>query len=126
MLQRRDIKGFYDDSGHPGQERTIQLIRERYYWPGVGKDVSEWIEKCNRCIRRKSTVDKAQLVSVHSAYPLDLVCIDYLSLETSKGNIGNILIITDHYRKFAKAVATRNQTARTTAEAIYNEFIVHF
>ena len=120
------LKGLHDDCGHPGQERTIRLIRERYFWPGVGKDVSEWIEKCNRCIRRKSTVDKAPLVSVHSAYPLDLVCIDYLSLEPSKGNIGNILIITDHYTKFAKAVATRNQTARTTADAIYNEYIVHF
>ena len=108
------LKGLHDKCGHPGPERTIRIIRERYYWPGVGKDVTRWKEKCDRCIRRKSTADKAPLVSVHSAYPLDLVCINYLTLEPSKGNIGNILIITDHYTKFAKAVPTRNQTAKTT------------
>ena len=35
-------------------------------------------------------------------------------------------IITDHYTKFARAIPTKNQTARTTAEALYNDFIVHF
>ena len=75
---------------------------------------------------RKSTTDRAPLVSVQSYYPLDLVCIDYLTLEPSKGNIGNVLIITDHYTKFARAIPTKNQTARTTAEALYNDFIVHF
>jgi len=69
---------------------------------------------------------KAPLVNIHSSYPLELVCIDFLSLEPSKGNVGNVLVITDHYTKFAKAVPTKNQTAKTTAEALFNEFIVHF
>ena len=75
---------------------------------------------------RKSTTDRAPLVSVHSDYPLDLVCIDYLTLEPSKGNIGNSLIITDHYTEFARAIPIKNQTARTRAYALYNDFIVHF
>ena len=51
---------------------------------------------------------------------------DYLSLEPSKGDIGNVLVITDHYTKYATAIPTRNQTAKTTAEALYNQFIVKF
>jgi len=49
-----------------------------------------------------------------------------LSLEPSKGDIGNVLVITDHYTKYAVAIPTRNQTAKTTAEALYNQFIVKF
>jgi transposase InsO family protein len=51
---------------------------------------------------------------------------DYLSLEPAKGGYGNILVITDHFTKYAVAVPTRNQTAKTTAEAFYNEFIVKY
>ena len=120
------LRGLHNDVGHPGQERTMRLIRDRFYWPGVGADVTNWINSCERCIRRKSTVAKEPLINVQSSYPLDLVCIDFLSLEPAKGNIGNVLIITDHYTKFAKAVPTRNQTAKTTAEALFNEFITNF
>ena len=120
------LRGLHNDVGHPGQERTMRLIRDRFYWPGVGVDVTNWINSCERCIRRKSTVAKEPLINVQSSYPLDLVCIDFLSLEPAKGNIGNVLIITDHYTKFAKAVPTRNQTAKTTAEALFNEFITNF
>ena len=120
------LKGLHNDVGHPGQERTTRLMRERFYWPGVGADIADWVQKCDRCIRRKSTIDKAPLVNVETTYPLELVCMDYLTLEPSKGNIGNILIITDHYTKFAKAIPTKNQTAKTVAESLYNEFISHF
>jgi len=51
---------------------------------------------------------------------------DFLCLESCKGKYSNILIITDHYTKFAKATPTRNQTARTTAEALFHNFIVYF
>ena len=113
------LKAIHNDIGHPGKKRTLRLIRERFYWPGVGSDACEWVEKCERCIRRKSTIEKEPLVNVHSTYPLELVCIDYLTLEPSKGNSGNILVITDHYTKFAKAIPTKKQTAKTTAEALF-------
>ena len=38
------------------------------------------------------------------------------------GNDVNILIITDHYSRFAQAVKTSNQTSFTTAQAAYNHF----
>ena len=35
----------------------------------------------------------------------------------------NILVITDHFTKFAQAYPTKNQTARTTADILYNQYI---
>lgn len=91
------------------------------------KDVDEWIKHCGRCLRRNSpTNHRAPLVSIKTSAPLELVCIGYLTLEPSIGGQQNILAITDHFTRFAQAITTRNQTARTTAEALYNHCIVHY
>ena len=121
------LMGLHNNIGHPGKERTLKLLRDRFYWPRSSTDVEEWIDKCDRCLRRKSSINtRAPLVNVSTTYPLELVCFDYLSLEQAKGGIGNILIVTDHYTKYALAIPTKNQSAKTTAEVFYNHFIIHY
>ena len=51
---------------------------------------------------------------------------DFLTLETSKGGFQHLLIITDHFTRYAQAIPCKNMTAKTTAEAFYNSFIVHY
>lgn len=120
------LKGLHSDIGHPGRDRTLSLLRERYFWPGMASDVEKWVSTCERCIRRKSSTNiKSELVNIVTTYPLELVSMDYLTLEPSRGH-GNILVITDHFTKYALAIPTKNQTAKTTAEAFYNHFIVNY
>ena len=103
----------YIEDGHPGRDRTLTLLRERFYWPNMTADVDKFISKCDRCIRRKSSTNiRSELININSTYPLELVCMDFLTLEMSKGGFGNILVITDHFTKFATAIPTKNQTAK--------------
>lgn len=37
-----------------------------------------------------------------------------------------MLVKTDHFRKYAIEVPTRKQTGKTTVEAFYNNFIIHY
>ena len=57
---------------------------------------------------------------------MELVCIDFLKLELSKGGIQNVLVVTDHFTKYAQAYPTQNQTATTTAKVLFDNFFVHY
>ena len=119
----------HDKMGHVGIERTLDLLRCRFYYPKMAEDVAKKVRHCDRCTRRKvplSAHKTAPLVSIHSTYPMELVCIDFLSLEESKGGYSSILVITDHFTRFAQAIPCRNQTAKTTARALFDNFIVHY
>ena len=37
-----------------------------------------------------------------------------------------MLVVTDHFTKYAMAVPTKNQTTRVTARAFFDSFIVHY
>ena len=121
------LTALHDDMGHQGKDKTLSLIRDRFVWYGMTRDVDQWITQCDRCIRRKTpTSERAPLVNIETYQPLELVCMDYLSLERSKGGYENVLVITDHFTRYALAIPTKNQTAKTTAEAFFNNFVVHY
>lgn len=119
------LHGCHDEIGHPGRERMLALVKLRYFWPGLAGDVFQWVDTCKRCICGKRLPERAPLYSLQATYPLDLVSMDYLKLEKS-GGVENVLVLTDHFTKYALAIPTHNQTAPTTATAIYNNFIVHY
>ena len=84
------------------------------------------IAKCSRCLKRKSTPQVAPLQPILVSQPLELVHLDYLSLEPSKGNIENVLVITDHFTRYALAYASKTQTAQATARILWDNFICHY
>ena len=113
--ERNNFRAHHDDLGHQGRDRTMSLIKERFYWPGMNSYIGNHVTLCGRCIRRKTAPLKAaELVNLSSTAPVELVCTDYLTLERSKRGYENILVITDHFSHFAQAIPTRNQTDHTT------------
>ena len=38
---------------HPGISKTLQAIRQRYYYPSMAKHVKKWVEGCEQCARDK-------------------------------------------------------------------------
>ena len=95
--------------GHEGRDRTLSLVHQRFYWPGLEADVEQKVKKCVHCIQRK-TVPKpsAELVNILTTQHMELVCIDLLSLERSKGGQEHILVHHIHPGLYNKKPVSQN------------------
>ena len=125
-FRERALFGCHDDVGHQGILRTLSLLRERFYWPGMQDEATQYVMHCSRCLRRKTPPQVAPLQPILVTQPLELVHMDYLSLEPSKGNTENVLVITDHFTRYALAYPSKTQTAQATARILWDNFICHY
>ena len=41
-------------AGHFGEEKTIELVRQNFWWPGMDTDITEYVQACPDCQWDKS------------------------------------------------------------------------
>ena len=119
-------KGVHDDIGHCGYHTSIRLARQRFFWPFMASSLETYCKRCDRCIHRKGRGATAPMQSIQSSMPMELVCIDFLSIEPDNKGVKDVLVITDHFTKYALAIPTRNQTAKVVAETLWQNLIFHY
>ena len=125
-LTTRALKDCHDQVGYQGVVRTLSLLRKRFYWPGMHRETTIYVGKCQNCLKRKATSDVAPLQPIVANQPMELVHMDFLSIEPSKGNIENVLVITDHFTRYAQAYPSKTQTAQATAKMLWENVIRHY
>ena len=66
------------------------------------------------------------LNAAFGSFKREIVDTDYLSLERSQGGIEHVLVMTDYFSRYAQAFPTKNQTVKTAAMVLFDNFIVHY
>lgn len=120
------LQSLHDEMGHLEIKRTNELVRSRFYRPKMSLDVEWKIKTCERCVKRKTQPDKAAPLVNICMRPMELVCMDFLSLEPDSQNTKDIIVIADHFTKYAIAVSTRDQKATTVAKCLWEQLLVHY
>ena len=93
------LNDIHHDAGHQGQQRTLALVQECFWWPMMVEDCKALVRGCPRCHVLKGVIPKALLCPIKAHAPLELVHVDFTSVESTMElnkppSIKNVLVIT--------------------------------
>ena len=77
------LDGCHQDAGHQGHDHTLSLLQECFWWPGMAKEMRQVIKTCRHCIQYEGSNPKAPLYPIVATAPLDLLHVDFTSIETT-------------------------------------------
>ena len=112
---------------HQGQRRSTALMQERFWWPGMTRDLRNRIKKCGRCRKYEAAPPVAPMKRLTCRGPGELLHVDFTSIEETvplkeEPVICNVLVLQDHFSKYVVAYVVKDQTARTAAETLRNGY----
>lgn len=127
-LKERVLTEVHQNHGHQGVDRTLELLRQWCYWPGMSHDVRHWCQICERCQVAKDSGRPARSFMGHllASEPNQILAIDYTMLEPTRKGWGNVLVLTDVFSKYTLAIPTRDQRASTVAQVLVTEWFSRF
>ena len=115
--------------GHLGEDKTLNKIKQRFYWPGMQKDVERWCHTCEACATRKTAPKKnrSPLQTIQAGYPMQVVGVDIMGPlpESETGNL-YVLVASDYFTKWVEVYAIPNQEATTVAKKLTDEMFCRF
>ena len=104
-------------AGHLGHRRTLDRVRQRFWWPNMEKDVRDGTRACRVCQRVKpGPHGPFPLMSIPVGGPMYRVAMDIGGPfpPTAAGN-KYLLLFVDHYSQWSQAYAMATQDAETVA-----------
>ena len=125
------LNGMLWDAGHQSLQRTLALAQEHFWWPKMDDDCWALVRGCQSCKVFEGAVVKALLHPVQAYAPLELIHVNFNSIETTMElnqppSVKNVLVLMDHFTRYAMAFIIKDQKARTIAQILYEQFISVF
>ena len=124
------MNGCHSDAGHQGQQWTLCLLHDQFWWPGMTTQVQKAISNWEQCIQHEGTCGKASMWPIIVTAPLELLHVDFTSIEMMEldqpPNVVNILVFCDHFTKHLMAYVTPDQTVKTVAKFLWQVYISIF
>lgn len=117
------------DAGHGGVDRTVERIKQAYYWQGMTGQVQKFLDQCLVCQKSKARLPKqAPLQSMPIAIrPNERVHIDLFgAMRTSNAGNKFVMVMTDAFTKAVELVAIETKHAEVVARAFFERWICRY
>lgn len=113
---------------HPSIRTTIKLVKSKFVWHSISKDVAYWAKSCIPC--QKSKIHRHTKSPIGS-FPLvsnrfDEIHLDLIGPMPSSENFRYCVTLIDRYTRWPEAIPLVDIQAGTVANAIYCHWIARF
>ncbi|QRW20747.1 Retrotransposable element Tf2 protein [Rhizoctonia solani] len=109
-LKEQLLREFHDSplAGHPGQQRTLELLSRNYWWPGMKSSAKEWVESLK-------PLDVPP-------FPFHTISYDFITGFPKSEGYDAILVVIDSFSKFGHFIPT---TKKVLAKGLADLFVTH-
>ena len=99
--------------GHLAFKGTFDRVRDRYWWPTMHSDVSQHVESCLPCQRRKTSHRPPTLPTGHRPVnkPFQVVAVDLVEYKSKSEGNRFILSVIDHLTRFLVLIPIKSKEA---------------
>ena len=124
---RRLIFDSVHQLSHPGIRSTCQLLASRFVWPGMNKDVGDWVRGCIPCHRAKVyRHTRAPVSTFQPPHRFDPVHIDLVVSLLSIHGCKYLLMCIDRFTRWPEVIPLPDIQATTVVAAFVNIWISRF
>jgi len=110
--------------GHRGQWKTIELVTQNFWWPGVSREVKQYMERCNACQRNKNCTQAPAsklMPNLIPEKPWSHISVDFIMKLLLAQGYDTILVVVDRLTKMAHFIPTMEKMiARGLARLFQN------
>ena len=113
---------------HAGIKSTNYMMKQKFLWPNMNKDIQTWVQQCKQC---QSVKTKQHTQTPIKRYPPPTQAFEELNLDLigplspSRG-YRHILTITDRFTKGCFAIALPDTKSDTIATYFMNQYVSLF
>jgi transposase InsO family protein len=114
---------------HVGITKTLSVLKQTYWWPGMETEVRLRINMCKPCAERKCGNMGLQPPAQQTVtgFPFEKIAIDITGpLPQTQNGYRYILGVIDYFSRYPMLIPLRNVDARTVAESLFFRWISIF
>jgi len=114
---RTEIIRLYHDTlvgGHGGQWKTVKLVTCNFWWPGVTKEVKQYVEGYNACQQNKNHTEQPASKLMPNSIPEKPwihILADFITKLPLAQGYDLILVVVDRLTKMMHFISTTEKTS---------------
>ena len=130
-LARPDVLAKFHEGrigGHLKGQRFLQRMRERFYWPAIGKDVRHYETTCKACQLVKGRLGKWEVplstLSEVTLKPFQTVAVDsVVNLPETSNGFKHMVVLVCYFSRYPIAIPVKDLSLQTFVEVVMTHLI---
>ncbi|KAK7595540.1 hypothetical protein V9T40_013365 [Parthenolecanium corni] len=120
-LRHRFIEFYHQEAAHVGVVKTVNVIRRYFDWPGLAREVRDYVKACDECslCKRRNFIPQGPQYNVIALKRNEYLAMDYFGpLPGARAGLSKILVIMDMFTKFVRLYPVKFATTEATINAV--------
>ena len=117
-LQTETLRKLHE--GHQGIIRCQLRARISVWWPGISKQITEFVQKCQECARDSRPNKEPLILTPLPDYPWQKVATDLCTLKGKE-----YLVTVDYFSRYPEVLQLRSTTTQSVVNSLKSVFARH-